>query len=300
MVAFVLMAACSTGTVSLTSAPNRTEPYVQGSNTDPSTANAAPRANPIIDYFTTAVGGYTPQEVWEAVETQRQESALACVEAEGWTFDETVFPPLPSDQDPPPYFGGVIAEFEDALDQWDPAADSTEDADPLPDEFWALYGQCYRLAVDAIADPRDALFSWLEQYQEDMGAEFRATAEYTEAVHDFRRCVQATGFDVVDPNEASNQIVDRAQEVVDQLRQGDLSKAEAATALSHLASEERTMAEAFKPCYEVRQGAEREIWANIERALLDEHGDELAIGLNEAAASMQALIETLHDRRGDS
>jgi hypothetical protein len=256
--------------------------------------------NPIIDYFTTAVGGYTPREVWEAVETQRQESALGCVQAEGWTVDESVFPPLPSGQDPPPYFGGVVAEFEDALDQSDPATDSNEDADPLPDEFWAQYGQCYRLAVDAIADPRDALFSWLEQYQEDMGAEFRASPEYTEAAQDFSRCVQATGFDVVDPNEASNQIVDRAQEVVDQFHQGDLSKAEARTALSNLASEERTIAEAFTPCYEARIEAEQGIWASIERALLDEHGDELSIELNEAAASMQTLIETLQDRRRDS
>lgn len=299
IVALLLVAGCGTRVAISTSVPSETETPVLDAGADPSKTGAERSANPIIDFFTTAVGGYTPQEVWEAVETQRQESAIACVEAEGWTVDESLFPPLPSDQDSPPYFGGVVAEFENALDQWDLASESTDDADPLPDEFWTLYGQCYRLAVDAIADPRDALFSWLEQYQEDMGAEFLASAQYTEAAKEFGRCIQATGFDVVDPNEASNQMVDRAQEVVDQLRQGILTKAEAVSALSRLASEEKLMAEAFEPCYEVKQKAEQRIWANIEQAVLDEHGDELAIGLNEVAAAVRALVETLHDRQED-
>ena len=296
----VLVTACDTSTASSTSEPSRAEPRHQDMSTSPSTTPAPPSATPIIDYFTAAVGGYTPHEVWAAVETRRQESTRRCVEAEGWTVDESVFPPIPTAQESPPYFGGVVAEFEDAFDQSVSMEDPTAALEPLPEEFWVQFYRCSGLAIDAIADPRDALFSWMEQYEEDMGAEFLASPESTEAALAFGRCVQATGFDVVEPNEASNQILDRAQEVVDQFHQGSLSMVETKDALFDLAVEERAMADAFTPCYEARAEAERGIWANIERALLDEHGDVLVIGLNEAAASMQALIETLQDRRRDN
>lgn len=305
----VLVVGCATGVSDPASQPDPLRPQPIGSSTttrlattttSTATTTTTTGASPIIELFTSATGGYTPSEIWTAVEAQRQEFTRECVEAEGWTVDESILPPLPIEQESPSYFGGVVDQFRSILEQMDSDGESVEEAEPLPDEFWVRFDQCSVSAVDTVADPRDALFEWLAQNEEDMAAQFVASPGYVDAEQDFNRCIQATGYDVADPNEASNQIFDRATELIDKYQRGDMSKADARDALVSLAAEEQTMGEAFTPCYEAKTTAEQAIWTAVERAFLDAHGDALAIGLAEAAESVQALLETLRDRERNS
>lgn len=263
------------------------------------TTTIADSPNPIMERFAAAAGGYTPEEIWAAVETQRQDLTRRCVEAEGWTVDESILVPPPTEQDTPGYFGGVVDQFLSELDEMDSAGEPTDVVEPLPKEFWVLLEDCSESAVDVVADPRDALFDWLDQHQEDMAAQFVASPGYVAAEQQFNRCIQATGYDVTDPDEASNQIYERATEALDRFFRGTIPKAQTRDVLTALAAEEQAMADVFTPCYEARVKAEQEIWVGVERAFLEEHGDALALALGEMVESVESLLETLKERSRD-
>ncbi len=294
-VCLLVAAGCTTSIRTGPSLTEATQPALPNTTT---TADAPKQASPtpLIDEFTSLAGGYTPYEIWAAVETERHAFIRGCMNAEGWTVDESILPPLPAEENEPRYFGGVVSEFMESLDQVDPPSQEPDPTESLPKEFFTQFNECTNAAVAAVADPRDSLFHWLEQHQDDMAAEFIAAPERADAEAAFRRCVQATGYDVTEPVEASNQIVDRGSQIVAGYERGEFTEDRAREALASLALEEQAMTDAFTPCYKTKIAAEQLIWAVIERNFLDEHGDSLALALSEESATIEGLLETLRSR----